>query len=166
MPVAEADIKYYLSGGASNSDGHASLGGVKSSNEASLTLEELFDRIQPSEASAGDTEYRCLYIQNDHGTDTANAVTPFISSNTPSADTTIDIGLGTSAIDGTEQTVADEDTGPVGVTFGSPGTRPAGTSLGNLGPGQSMALWLRRTVTGSASTFVDDQVTLGIGFDT
>ena len=59
MPIVSADIKYRLSGGASNSDQNASLGGVKSSNEASASL---FDNVSSAEAVSGDTEYRCFYV--------------------------------------------------------------------------------------------------------
>ena len=44
----------------------------------------------------------------------------WIASNTPSADTTIEIALGSSAINGTEQTIANENTAPTGVTFSAP----------------------------------------------
>ena len=44
----------------------------------------------------------------------------WIASNTPSADTTIEIALGSSAVNGTEQTIANESTAPTGVTFSAP----------------------------------------------
>ena len=43
-----------------------------------------------------------------------------IVTNTPSTDTSIEIALGSSAVNGTEQTIANENTAPTGVTFSSP----------------------------------------------
>lgn len=166
MAVTANDVKIYLSGGAANANGHLALGGAKSSNEVGLALHDLWDLVSSTEASVGDTEYRCLYIQNTHGTQTAQNVDVFISANTPSGDTTMAVGLGTSAVDGTEQTVADEDTAPTSVTFSAPSTRGTGLSIGNLTPGQSKAIWLRRTITASAAAYDNDQFTLDIAFDT
>jgi hypothetical protein len=66
----------------------------------------------------------------------------WISSNTPASDTQIAIGVGTAAVNGTEQTVANESTAPSGVTFSEgdiilvkPG-RPCDRSL-NGGPSAS-----------------------------
>lgn len=166
MPLVEADIKQYMSGGAANSDGNASIGGVKSSNEAPTNLNGFWDLVDSSEASLGDVEYRCLYVHNSHGTITAQNVDVYISSNTPSGDTVIAVGLGTSAVSGTEQTIADEDTDPAGVSFSAPSTRGTGLSIGDLAPGESKAVWLRRTITSNASAYNNDQYTLAVGFDT
>jgi len=66
MAISSASIKRYLSGGASNSDPLLSLGDVISSTVlATLTLHALFDVVDGTEASAGDTEYRCWYLKND-----------------------------------------------------------------------------------------------------
>lgn len=166
MPLIANDVKIYLSGGAANADGNAALGGAKSANEVGLALHDLWDLVSSAEASVGDTEYRCLYIENTHGTLTAQNVDVFISTNTPSGDTTMDIGLGTSAIDGAEQTIGTEDTGPTGVTFSAPSTRGTGLSIGDLAPGQHKAIWLRRTITAAALAYDNDQFTLDIAFDT
>jgi len=65
MPIASADIKYRLSGGAANADPLVSLGGAKSSVDAGSNL---LDPVSSSEALAGDIEYRCYYIHNAHAT--------------------------------------------------------------------------------------------------
>ncbi|WP_020408936.1 hypothetical protein [Hahella ganghwensis] len=163
MPVLQAEIKYYLSGGAANSDPAASLGGAKSSVEVDPNT--LFDDVSSSEASAGDVEYRCIYVENTNGTDSLVSAAAWISSNTASADTTLDIGLGTSAIDGTEQTVGDEDTAPAGVTFSAPADKASGLSIGDLAAGEHKAIWLRRTVNSSAASSSDTAVPV-VGGDT
>lgn len=152
MPIAGSDLIYRLSGGAANTDPLASLGGAKSSTAAGSSI---FDNVLSSEGSAGDVEYRCVYIHNNHGTLTALSGKVWVQSNTPSADTTIDIGLGTSAVNGTEQTVADENTAPSGVTFSAPANFAAGISVADIPAGQHKALWIRRTVTAGAAAAAD-----------
>lgn len=167
MAVLTTDIKFFLAGGAANSDVDASLGGAKSSVEITdAALHNLFDVVSSAEASAGDIEYRCLYVENTNGTDTLLNAVAWLSANTPSGDTTLDIGLGTSAIDGTEQTVADESTAPAGVTFSAPATQGAGLAIGDLAAGQHKAIWLRRTVNATAAAYNNDGATLAVGGDT
>jgi hypothetical protein len=90
----------------------------------------------------------------------------WIGTNTPSAGTTIDIGLGSAAVNGTEQTVANEQTAPTSVTFSAPSTKAGGLSIGNLPAGQHKAIWLRRTVTAGAAAFDSDSVIIQAEGDT
>ena len=89
MSVITADFVERLSGGASNSDGNASLGGVKSSNTKSSTVDAFFDAVSAAEAAAGRVEYRCTYLHNANSTDTMTNAVVFVSSNTPLAGTNI-----------------------------------------------------------------------------
>lgn len=164
MAVLATDIKFYLSGGAANGDPAASLGGAKSSVEVNPAT--LFDNVASDEAAAGDIEYRCIYVENTSGADTLLSAVAWISSNTPSTDTTLDIGLGTSAMNGTEQTVTDESTAPVSVTFSAPATKAAGLSIGDMAPADDKAIWLRRTVSATAAAYNNDGATLNVGGDT
>jgi hypothetical protein len=164
MPILNTDILYRLSGGAGNSAPAASLGGAKSS--ATVASTDLFDDVASGEASAGDTEYRCIYVHNNHGSLTMETAKIWVQANTPSADTTIDIGLGTSAINGTEQTVANENTAPSGVSFSAPSVEGSALSLGNIPFGQHKAVWVRRTVNASASAAASDTFTLRVKCDT
>lgn len=167
MPIAAGDIKFYLSGGSGNTDVNASLGGIISTTEVTTgVLHNLFDLVAGSEASAGDTEYRCIYVKNTHGSLSLTSTVSWISSNTPSSDSTIDIGLGSSAIDVTEQTVANESTAPTSVTFSAPATLGAGLSIGTLAAGSFKAIWIRRTISASASAYSTDTATLNVGGDT
>ena len=158
MPVSSAEIKYRLSGGASNASPVASLGGVKSSQAASSAL---FDSVSGAEAAAGDVEYRCIYVHNDSASPMTNAVL-WLTANTPSGSTTIELGLGTSAINGTEQTVASEGAAPAGVTFALCANKAAGLALGTIPAGQHRAAWLRRTVTGGAPAAASDTASLRV----
>ena len=152
MPIITTDIKYRLSGGAANTDQNASLGGAKSTTEASAAL---FDDVLSDEATAGDVEYRCFYVHNAHATLTMLTAKAWIQANTPSGDTTLAMGLGTSAVNATEQVVANEGVAPTGVTFSAAADEAGSIALGDIPPGQHRAVWLRRTVTAGAAGFAD-----------
>ena len=94
-----------------------------------------------------------------------NAVV-YVSANTPLAGTTIDIGVGTAAINGTEQTIANEATAPTSVTFSAPTTAGTGLSLGTIPAGQHIAIWIRRTVTAGSGSSTSDTFTLGYQCET
>lgn len=167
MPIVSADIDFRLSGGAANSDPNAALGGAKSSTEiTAASLHNLFDQVASAESSAGDVEYRCFYVHNAHGTLTLQNAVIWIQTNTPASDTTVDIGLGTSAVNGTEQTVANESTAPSGVTFSAPATEGAALSIGNIPAGQHKAVWVRRTISAAAAANNLDNVVLRVKGDT
>lgn len=159
MPITTPDFSTRISGGAANAVGNAALGGVKSSNMMSSAIDGLFDAVAAAEAVAGRIEYRCIYLHNANTVDVMTAARVWLSANTPLAGTTIDIAVGSAAVNATEQTIASETTAPTGVTFSAPSA--PGLALGNIPAGQHRAIWLRRTVTaGSASspndTFVID----------
>jgi hypothetical protein len=161
MAIAANEIKRYLSGGGSNTLPSASLGGARSSTEVSSTaLFNLFDRTSSAEALAGDTEYRCYYIRNESATDTWLDVKVYIQSNTPSADTTYEVGIGTAGKNATEQTIADEETAPTGVTFSAAANEGAALDVGDLAPNDYIAIWLKRIVSATASAVTTDPVTL------
>ena len=167
MPIASSDIDFRFSGGASNSDPNASLGGAKSSNEPTTdVVENLFDNVTGTESAAGDTEYRCLYYHNSHGSLTANNARAYITSNTTSTGDTIAIGAGSAAINGTEQTIANESTAPSSVTFTEPADYANGITLGNIPAGQHKAIWFRRIVTAGAGAKDNNAATIQIGVDT
>lgn len=163
MAIATSEIKQYLSGGASNTLPSASIGGARSSTEISATaLFNLWDRVNSAEALAGDTEYRCFYVRNESSTDTLLSAGIYISSNTSSNDTTIEIGLGTAGKNGTEQTVANESSAPSGVTFSAASSQGAGLSLGDLAPGDYYPVWVKRIVSPTASATTSDLYTLRV----
>ena len=166
MPIISTDIQYRLSGGASNTDVNASLGGAKSSTSVGTGLHNLFDVVGSAEAAAGDTEYRCVYVHNNHGTLTMQSAKIWISSNTPSTDTTVEIALGSSAVNGTETSVANENTAPSGPTFSAPASEGAALSIGDIPAGQHKAVWIKRIVNTGAIAYNNDTATLTVKCDT
>jgi hypothetical protein len=167
MPIASSDIKIFLSGGSGNTDPNASLGGVKSSTEVTdNTLNNLFDDVSGTESAAGDTEYRCVYVYNNHGTLSMQNTHVYISSNTSSADTTFDIALAGEGVNATAETVVNENTAPVGESFSAPTTYAAGLDMGTIAAGQRYGLWIRRTVTAGAAADNADTATIKYDCDT
>lgn len=166
MSITTPDFVTRLSGGASNASGDASLGGVKSANAMSSAVDALFDYTSGAESAAGDVEYRCVYLHNASGADTMLGAVVWISANTPLAGTALAIGVGTSAVNGTEQTVANESTAPAGVTFSEPASSGAGLALGDIPAGQHRAIWLRRTVTAGSGASANDTWSLGYQCET
>ncbi len=133
----------------------SALGVALDSSSAYRINDPIFDKVGSAESGAGDIEYRCIYVHNAHATLTMLNAVAWVPSNTPSASTVVEIGLGTSAMNGTEQTVADESAAPSGVTFSVSATKGAGVSLGSIPPGEGRSAWLRRTVTAGASAAAD-----------
>jgi len=167
MAITASDIKFYLSGGGSNSDVNAALGGAISSTEVtSASLHNLFDKVSGAEASAGDTEYRCIYVKNTHGSLTWESVKAWVSTNTPSTDSTIDIALGGEGKNGTAETVANENTAPSGESFSAPSSYASGLSLGDLDAGDYYPIWIRRTISASATAYNTDGATISVQGDT
>ena len=160
MPITSAEIVYRLSGGAANSNANTSLGGVKSSTVVPAAL---FDDVTSAESAAGDTEYRCIYVHNANGTLTMQNAVLWITANTTA--NRIAVGVGSSAVNGTEQTVADENTAPTGVTFSQPAAKGAAIALGNIPAGQHRAVWLRRAIA-AASAASNDTYSLRVECDT
>lgn len=163
MAITSTDIKYRLSGGSSNTDPAASIGGAMSSSTDAGS--GIFDNVGSAEAAAGDIEYRCVYILNNHGSLSLTGAKVWIQTNTPSTDTTVDIGLAAAGYNATESAVANENTAPAGVTFSAAANEGAALSLGDLGSGGRYAIWIRRTVTAGAAAAADS-FTLRVKGDT
>lgn len=165
MAVVAGDIKFYHSGGAANSDPNASLGGVQSSVEITdATLENLFDNVSSADAASGETNYRCLYVENTNGVDTLTAALTFFAS-VPSV-TGIAMGLDPAGVNGTATTIANEDAVPGGVAFTIPETAGAGLAIGDLTAGDFQAIWVRRTVAPGAASNPLDSTTVRVQGDT
>jgi hypothetical protein len=162
MAIISSDLKYKFSGGSSNSVPASSIGGAISSVDVTSSL---FDNVTSGEATAGDINYRCVYVKNTHGTLTALSMKIWIQTNTPSTDTTVDIGLGAAAVNSTETAVANEATAPASVTFSAPSNEAGGLTIGDLAPGDYKAVWIKRTVTAGAAAY-SDSFTLRIKCDT
>jgi len=172
MAIVATDLKFFLSGGASNANPAASLGGVISSNQVGSNL---FDDISTAEAAAGATEYRCFYVKNTNATDTAYSAAVWIASNTSATSTAIQIAL---AAEGVANTVESVAASPISAPVGS-GVSPAvapvfddaeneanALTIGDLAPGEAHAVWIKRVVTATTVAFANDTTTIRVKADT
>lgn len=174
MAIASTDILYYLSapsasaGNATAGTPNGSLGKYMSSTQITdATLDNLFDDVSGAEAAAGMTDYRCLFVLNNHASLTLqNASITINSQTTGGGDITIALdnvavsAKGSSTAQAT--TIANETTAPTAV--GSFGTGPL--TIGDIAPGSVKAVWLKRSVTAGAAATNPDGVVLRTSGDT
>lgn len=157
MPIISSDIQKRYSVAAAVGDTAAGTASTSLGDQISTTqiTDDSFGNVFPNtpsdEATAGVVRYRCIFILNNH--DSLTLVDPNVSIQSQiSGGATVALGVDpTEASDkgsGTAQalTIANETTAPPGVSFG---TGP--TPLGDLGPSQTRAIWLRETVPPGAT---------------
>lgn len=166
MPISSSDILMRFSGGASNTDPNACLGGAISTAATTTgqvdsgVANDLFDDVSSAEALAGDTEYRGVYIKNNHGSLTLSDARVYISANSANTSDIIDLALADEAVNTTIETIANEGTAPVGPTFSHPANFSGGLQLNSttgLTAGSYKGIWVKRTITaGAASGTIND----------
>lgn len=170
MSVVASDIKvkYSVAAAAGNTTAGtaaASLGDQISTTEATGATNMFFDDVSSAEASAGDVEYRCVFVHNTHATDSALNVHAVIASEVSlGATTTVALdNIATSAVGSASaqaDVVANENTAPTGV-----GAYSTDVTIGTLLAGQVKAVWLKRTVTASTAAINGDGFTLRVTGD-
>lgn len=168
MAILTGDLDFHGSGGASEADSTNWLGGIRSNTEVPDSADNnIFEDVSGAEAAAGSIKYRCLYFRNAHGSLTLQSTVLWIETNTTSSDDTIEIGLDLIGLNGTADTIADEDTAPSpAVTFSTAANKGAGLSLGNVQTTQHFAFWIERTVTSPASAIAANSFVLKVEGDT
>jgi len=176
MAITSADIKFRLSAAAgpglsSASTPAASLGGFVSTTDMAPGTNTLFDDISGNENANSVVDYRCFFVYNDHDTLTLQNAVIWMSAevaggaNIPIAADNIGPVADNSASP-QAATIASETTAPTGVgAFQSPPISGVGVGLGNIGPNQVKAVWVRRTATNSPA-ITGDGVTFSVQGDT
>jgi hypothetical protein len=163
MAITSSDLLVKLStksGSAGNSltgTPAGSLGKYISTTQMTdASLNNLFDDVSGAENAAGDVEYRCLFIHNNHGSLTWENAVVWVASQV-SGGASMAIGVDTvaaSAIGGSSAQaleVTDESTAPTGVSFSTPTTSATGLALGNIASGYCKAVWIRRTAANTGA---------------
>lgn len=159
MAITATDIQYFYSMGNTGATGAstaaASLGGTVSTTEVTAGANNLWDDISSAEATAGRTEYRCIYVKNNHGSLAWQSCVVWVDAGdgTP-AGTDLDVALDPQAAGTTNSstTIANETTAPGGVTFANTAiSKGTGLSIGNIAAGARKAIWLKRTITAGAA---------------
>lgn len=161
MPVEDTDIKFYLTGGAANTDPKESRGGTISTTELDqdTILECLFDKVSAAENAGSDfEEYRCIAVKNEAVSGDLTTMKAYIAT----AITGDAIGLAwEDTLNDTEVIgkTATESTVPSGAGLGTfeddptaPGVlnNPRGSTV-TIEPGEVTRLWFRRTHTSGSA---------------
>jgi len=162
--IESTDIKFLLSGGATNADTNTSLGGVVSSEEiVNDTVNNLFALAPGDESSAGSTKYRGFFVKNNHGTLTLTAPKIYISSNTPSTTTAVTVALALET-GSPMDTITNEDTAPSpAVTFVTAVDFANGLSFGDLAPGAVKGIWVKWVIDAGTVATADTMTFTVIG---
>ena len=167
MAVTASDIKFYLSGGSSNSSGDASLGGAISSTEIpAYVMDGLMDQVSGKESKAGDTNYRIIYLKNNHATDDALNVEIYFDQDatnkqrndagvliSPAVDdpivynSEITMALYPGSVNVAAAALADEATAPAGsIVYSSAQGEPNALAIGTIPATQFKAIIIRRVI--------------------
>lgn len=158
MAVVPTDLKFYQS---LDTD---SLGGGISTFVVPTGLNLFYDDVDLTEATTGSTSYRCFYVTNENATDTYTAANIYVSVRTPSLSTYCELGLGTSGLNGVEQSIAAEEIAPVGVVF-STTSEGSPIVIGDLAAGDHYPIWIKRVVLPEAQGAANDYVVLALTGD-
>lgn len=168
MPIVASDIEVRYSGGAANTSAAAALGGAISTAGGgtvdTAVKNDLFDDVSAAESTAGDVEYRGIYVKNNHGSLTLTDARIYMSADSSNVNDTVDLALADEAVSTTIETIADESTAPVGPTFSHPTTYAGGLALNSstgLAAGAYKGVWVRRTIgAGAASGSITNTLTV------
>lgn len=161
MPIVAGDLLIKFSG--TGGTPATSLGGaIHATTITDNSLHNLFDVVSSGEALSGSTEYRCVYLKNNHGSLTLNDAYVYMTGATPGG-SSAEIAAGSSAVNGTEQTIANETTAPTGVTWVSGVGSGNLVVLGNIPAGQHKAIWIKRIIPASTGTYSNDSLVLQVG---
>lgn len=164
MAIVSTDLLLKLStvaGTAGNQnaqpDVNASLGKYISTTEiVEADVHNLFDIITAAENVASDVEYRCFFVHNSHATLTWTLAKLWLLSEV-SGGAVMALGLDPAGVtnlgsaSAQAATIANESTAPAGVSFTTPTTEGSALSIGDVGPGQVQAIWVRRTAQNNAA---------------
>lgn len=178
MAIASGDIVYRYSvktgaaGDTTAGTAAGSLGKYISTTAVSAgPLNNIFDDVSGAESSAGDDEYRCIFVLNNHGSLTLQNAVVWIESQVGSgADITIGLDpAGVTAKGSASAQAADiatEGDAPAGVSFSNPTTKGGGLSIGNIAAGSCQAIWYKRHVAASTGALSNDGAQIRVEGDT
>jgi len=144
-----------------------SLGGAATTATVSTTaMNNIFDNVDPTEASTGDTEYRAISIYNS-GDATAVSVALYMNPETTSASTQLNFWI--EGIDPVSPlTIVDEsDSTDVLAGAGAVFTHNDAASkltVLDIPAGSEARLWLQRVVTAGAANLASDTGTINVDY--
>lgn len=125
----------------------------------------IFDDVTKAEALAGENDYRGLYFENSHSSDSMTDAVFWIENNTPGQDV-VNIADGDEAVDVQLETIANQNTAPTGPDFDSANPIDFASGISIPSPflfSEFKGWWVRRTVPANV-TAAQDENTFRIGF--
>lgn len=171
MPIPAASLVWRYSNPAATSgnsadqqDPNAALGGfLATTTWSGGSTDDLFATVTPEQNTERTPTYRCLFLYNADATRTAQEVALYLTGQDDAGATLwigVDARAATAAGSSTAQAtqISSETTAPAGVTFVLPGSAATGLALGDLGPGQCRAVWLKRVPADTAPVVSDSAV--------
>ena len=162
MPIVEADLIHRLSGGISNTDPNASIGGAMSTAAGGIiptdTDNNDMDDITSTEAAAGIIIYHGYFYSNEITSAVLTWTNPvfWIQSQTSSGDTSVLIAVSLEAKNTAIEVLANEETAPSGISFTAPANKAAGIVIGDLDQNDNRGHWIQYIVNAAASATLDE----------
>ena len=163
MSILDTELKFYLTGGSTNTDANASLGGAPNFTTGEITTDELhnlFDDVSASESESGIIDYRCFAVKNTNTTIDLTESKIFVL--TQPTKSTVAIAFEEPSTDAV-QTIASESTAPLTVSFSAPTAYSTGIAVNSEGDASGtvvkeewFGVWVRRTVTAGATALAND----------
>ncbi len=167
MAILTSELIYRLSttagtaGNQNTSTIAGALGKYISTTAVSGTAQgNIFENVTGDENAASTVFHKCVFVYNSNATLTWTSAVLWLSAETAGGgalalgvDTTAASALAATAAQAL--TIANRTTAPTGVAFSTPTTKAAGLALGNIGPGQVRAFWLRLTTANTAAATGD-----------
>lgn len=188
MAIVAGDLKKYLTGassdGGAQTNPNSALGNYRSSTEITdNTDNNLFDDVSGSEASAGDTEYRCICLKNTHGTLSLQNAKVWVSTNEANASTTLSLALevptggdtnGYAQTIGTESTAPTVGSGNVSAWYATSALNSYANGIAvnqgshdvNLDAGEIVFVWIKRVISANAAAASGINFTIRLQGDT
>jgi hypothetical protein len=113
----------------------------------------IFDDVTKAEALAGENDYRGLYFENAHASESMTDAKFWVENNTPGQDV-VNIADGDEAVDVALETIADQNTAPSGPDFDTANPIDYASGIALATPllfSEFKGWWIRRVVPANVS---------------
>ena len=150
MSILASDIQIFKSSQPA-SDG----GAISSTQIVDGTLNNLFPDTTGDQAAVGSVLYRKVFFKNNHSTLTLTAPVVWVATE-PQSQESIDIG----------PALSHDDVDGTAISYSQSADKSVGIQVGDMAPGVSVGIWIRRTTPQKAVAFPASSVQLEIEGDT
>lgn len=118
--------------------------------------EKIFPDVTSTEAGTGDTEYRCVFVHNAHGSETIASLKLWIGKQYDGEES-VALAVDSNGVGSTANTIVDGDDSTdvlSGHTFSAPANEAAAVEVTTIAAGSSVPIWIRRTVNAAVQEAV------------